>query len=122
MAQAPYRPSDQDRQTVETMAGIGLVQREIAAIMGILRPTLAAHFAQELELGAVKAQARVLQALFALATSGRDTTATIFWLRVIGSEQAVERMGKKARELAEAQKAHEVDREWADLVAPDRLN
>lgn len=56
-------------------------QREIAVLLGISRPTLKSHFARELELGPIKAKARVLQALFTLATSGRDTTATIFWLR-----------------------------------------
>jgi hypothetical protein len=61
------------------MAGLGLRQEDIALIVEIAPRTLRKHFREELDRGMAEANAKVLQALFGMATSGKNTTATIFW-------------------------------------------
>src|SRR5438132_13604916 len=70
------------RKTVRTLAGFGVRQEQICAIVGIRSPkTLRKRFPRELSLGVVEARARVMQAAFKSATSGRNPGMTMFWLK-----------------------------------------
>src|SRR4051794_6088878 len=70
------------RRRVRTLAGFGLRQAQICAMVGIRSPkTLRKRFPRELSVGVVEARARVMQAAFKSATSGRNPRMTIFWLK-----------------------------------------
>jgi len=56
-----------------------LPDNHIALIVEIAPRTLRKHFRKELDRGMAEANAKVLQTLFGMATSGRNTAATIFW-------------------------------------------
>ena len=67
---------------MKALAGFGVRKEDICAIMGLRSPkTLRKRFRRELDLGVVEARAKVTQAAFKLATSGRDPTSTMFWLK-----------------------------------------
>jgi len=73
--------TEEQRRTVKALAGYGVRQEEICAILGLRSPkTLRKRFRRELELGVVEARAKVKQTAFQLAASGRDPKATMFWL------------------------------------------
>jgi hypothetical protein len=64
------------------MAGFGLRQEDIAVCLNIRSAkTLRRHFRVELDRGAPEANARVAQALYQMAISGKWPLATIFWLK-----------------------------------------
>ena len=78
-----YQPTDEQRQLVATLAAYGVIQREIAAVVGIDATTLARAFAHELDTAATKANAQVAKALFEHATKGKGASAVQaqrFWL------------------------------------------
>ena len=73
--------TEEQRRKVRALAGFGVRQEDICAILGLRsQKTLRKRFAKELELGVVEARAKVAQAAFKLATSGRDPASTMFWL------------------------------------------
>jgi len=66
----PFRPTDDDRQHVETLAGFGLRREEICLLVRhpktgapITEKTLRRHFAHELAVGAPKMGAKVADSL-----------------------------------------------------------
>lgn len=63
-----YKPTDQERQTVEAMTAYGITEAEIAKIIGIAPKTLRKHFQQERENGASKANSKVAQFLYHAAS------------------------------------------------------
>jgi hypothetical protein len=63
------------------MAGLGMRHQDIAVVLEIAEKTLRKHFRQELSRGAIEANAKVLQTLYAMATSGENTAATIFYAK-----------------------------------------
>jgi hypothetical protein len=71
------------RRQVEAMAGYGVAEADIARVIGIDPKTLRKHYRDELDLGHVKANAKVAENLFRKATGeGRESvTAAIFWLK-----------------------------------------
>jgi len=73
--------TEEQRRKVRALAGFGVRQEDICAIMGLRSTkTLQKRFRRELELGVVEARAKVAQAAFKLAISGRDPASTMFWL------------------------------------------
>jgi hypothetical protein len=46
-----FEPSQSQRQMVQTMAGCGVPEADIAAVIGIAPKTLRKHFRQELDTG-----------------------------------------------------------------------
>ena len=64
------------------MSACGIIEANIAQVLGIDPKTLRKHFREELDNAAIKANAKVAATLFAAATSGRDLAATIFWMKV----------------------------------------
>lgn len=67
---------------VEGLIGVGMKQDEVAVILGIEQKALRRHFPAEIARGGAKADAKVLQTLFSMATSGQHPAATIFWTKV----------------------------------------
>jgi hypothetical protein len=100
-----FVPTPEQRSTVETMTAYGARQDDIAAILGIDPKTLRKHFAEQIALGTVKANAKVAESLFKKAVGfhykaqrafmhkGKavvvdyteyqppDTVSAIFWLK-----------------------------------------
>jgi hypothetical protein len=78
---APYQKSEADQKIVEALAAVGIPHAEIGAAIGIGYTTLEKHYKEVLATAATRANGRVATTLFALATSGKDTAATIFWTK-----------------------------------------
>lgn len=76
----PYKPTEQDRKTVEAMSASGITQEDICLVIGVTRKTLRKHFTEELDTAATKANAKIAQSLFNKAIAG-DTTAAIWWTK-----------------------------------------
>lgn len=81
-----WKPSPQDRTMVETMVGYGVPQEAIGQLLGVSDDTLRKHCAAEIELGTIKANAKVAEGLYKRATfqAGEErsnVTAAIFWMK-----------------------------------------
>jgi hypothetical protein len=81
MPRPSFKPTDEQQRMVKTMAALGTRHEDIAAILEITPKTLRKHFRQELTRGAIEANAKVGQTIFAMATSGRNIAAAIYWER-----------------------------------------
>lgn len=90
MPAKPHKPTDETRAEVKALASFGLVQEDIAQYVGISHVTLRKHYASELKLSAIKANATVGKYLFSLAsgqaiangaTHGDCKTAAMFWAK-----------------------------------------
>ena len=78
-----HQPTPERRQQVESMAGFGIIEDDIARSVGIAPKTLRKHYREELDLGHIKANAAVAQSLYkkALGDGTSAVTAAIFWLK-----------------------------------------
>jgi hypothetical protein len=103
MPQPPFEPTDEQRQLVEKLAGLGIPHRQIAEFVinprtdrPISHTTCEKFFAAELASGLAKATAKVAQNLFRVATSeeisGPVVTACIFWMKCRAGWREVSRM------------------------------
>lgn len=83
MARPAHEPDAYQRRQVETLAGYGIPEHEIAGLIGIDPKTLRRHYRDELSQGHTKANAKVAENLFRKATGdGREAViAAIFWLK-----------------------------------------
>lgn len=63
------------------MAELGIPHPQIAFVIGASEKTLRKQYRTELELGSIEGNRQVLAALFSMATSGTNTTATLFWAK-----------------------------------------
>jgi len=122
MARAAHQPTDASRRQVEAMAGYGVPEWDIAKVLGIDPKTLRKHYPAELELGHVKANARVAESLFKKAIAADLTApavnAAIFWLKTRAGWREpprAEELGKKEVQHAEAQVAH-VGSDWERIL------
>jgi hypothetical protein len=81
MPRRGHTPDPVNRRQVESLAGYGVPETEIAELFGIDPKTLRKHYRFELDHGHTKANARVAENLFRNATGeGREAiTAAIFW-------------------------------------------
>jgi hypothetical protein len=68
---------------IETMASFGATEDDLARCLNICPKTLRRHYRDELDRGHIRANAKVVEALFRAATGdGREAvTAAIFWLK-----------------------------------------
>jgi len=81
MSRKPHQPTDEQRKTVKAMVGYGIVQDDIATVIGIDPKTMRLHYAAEIAKGAIEANAQVAQSLFQNATKHRNVTAQIWWTK-----------------------------------------
>ncbi|WP_205853396.1 hypothetical protein [Zhengella mangrovi] len=83
MGRRAHCPTQVDRRQVETLAGYGVPETQIAGLLSIDPKTLRKHYRSELDHGHTKANAKVAENLFRIATgAGREAvTAAIFWLK-----------------------------------------
>jgi len=83
MARPRHEPEAFQRRQVETLAGYGVPESEIASLIGIDAKTLRRHYRQELDHGHTKANVKVAENLFRKATGDgpQSVTAAIFWLK-----------------------------------------
>jgi hypothetical protein len=112
----PFVPSKEQRDSVETLAGYGIPHEEICRLVTNPRTnrpiddkTLRRHFRHELDTGYVKANAKVVQSLYAQATGG-NVTAAIWWTKArMGWAERVEHTGKDGGPIALRAILHEID-------------
>ena len=78
----PITPTDEDREHAETLAGFGLTEVNIAALVcgGISVATLRDRFAEELVRGRAKAHAGIGKTLYQKAMAG-DVASLIWWTK-----------------------------------------
>lgn len=70
-----HEPGEKDRRFVEAMAGAGVPQSEIAAVLAVTAPTLRKHYREELQRGGAMVQAKLACHLFDIAVNGKDAAA-----------------------------------------------
>ena len=87
----PHVVTDEAKHRVRTLAGFGLKNEQIAAVMLFSRSTLERHYQDQLDLGRAVALATVTETAFKMATSGDNTTMTIFWLKTQAGWREVSR-------------------------------
>jgi hypothetical protein len=92
-----FQPNEEQRRMVKALAGYGVKQRQIAALLDLASTTtLRKHFPEELRLGSLEAKAQMLGTLFKMAHLGRHPTMTMFWLKTrggwseTGNQEAIE--------------------------------
>jgi hypothetical protein len=83
MGRPAHEPDPIQRRQIEALAGYGVPEAEIAAIVEIDPKTLRKHYRHELDHGHSKANAKVAENLYRKATGeGREAViAAIFWLK-----------------------------------------
>jgi len=81
MARPSFVPNEKSRRQVKSMSALGMKQEEMATLLEITPKTLRKHFRSELDRGGVEANAEVMRSLYKMATSGKNTAATIFWVK-----------------------------------------
>jgi hypothetical protein len=120
----PHVPTKETQDMVESLSGFGIPQEEIGRLIGIDPKTLRLHYAEQVELGGIKATAKVAQNLFNMACkpTREGLQAAIFWLRVRAGwseysprPPAAELLGRKATAETEALTAGR-GTEWGHLV------
>jgi hypothetical protein len=86
------------------MSGFGVPQYAIAEMIGISIPTLEKHYRSELDSGAGKANMKVAQSLFQMATNIEkpNVVAAIFWLKSRAGWRDHDNEGKKEKIAAAA--------------------
>lgn len=114
-----HKPTDAQREVVKALASYGTPQVDIAAYIGISKPTLEKHYRAELDTAATHATAQVAQSFFKKCVgapavidqaTGKvlraevkpDTIAQIFWLKARAGWRdttAVEHSGKDGAPL-----------------------
>jgi hypothetical protein len=87
-------PTPEQRSQVETLAGFGLTQEQIATVVGVGEVQLRQRFAKELAQGEIKADIAVTQNLFKIATGStpQAVSAAIFWKKVRSRWHEVQRV------------------------------
>lgn len=79
----PYQRDERTARQVEAMAGYGIPLAMVARVVGIAENTLRKYYLDEVELGATKANAKVIESLFRKATGEGQgaVAAAIFWAK-----------------------------------------
>lgn len=77
----PWSPTAKDRKEISDMIGYGLTAEQVAAVKGVSKETLYKYCKPEIDAGRPLAISKVVQTAFKMATSGKNTAMTIFWLK-----------------------------------------
>lgn len=88
-----FKPTDDQRKTVDGMAAYGVPEAAIAQVIGISVKTLSKYFREELDTAHIRANLAVAQSLWRKATGEgpQSVTAAIFWAKA--------RMGWRERDF-----------------------
>lgn len=73
-------PTEESRRQVKAMAAYGLDAAAICIILAITPHELTQHYAKECREGPAEAEAKVRQALYNQAISGKNPLASKLWL------------------------------------------
>lgn len=78
-----HEPTKELRRQIEALVAYGTKQAAICEIVGLSENTVRKYYAQELETGTAKANAKVAESLFqkALGDSSGSVAAAIFWMK-----------------------------------------
>lgn len=103
-------PDDRIAAQIKTLAAYGLMDDEIAAVVGVKADELRITYERELTTASPEMVARVAQSMFKMATDSNkpNVTAAIFWLKCRGGwndDPANAKLGKKEARLGAAKKA-----------------
>lgn len=101
MARPTKEPTDEQRKQVQTLAGYGLSQEQIATMLGMTRQTLAKHCQSELEKGKAVAYATATGQLFNNIKKGKEASL-IFYLKTQHGwkeKQEIQHTGKDGQQL-----------------------
>lgn len=106
----PWEPSTKDREQVKTLAGRGVPEKMIAAIIGVDKNTLRKHCANELTTGRAFAVANVMGATYKAAMAGEFKHAQLFLANMADWHltQKVEHSGRIDTERLERGKARAI--------------
>lgn len=115
-------PTDESRERVEVLIAGDMRQWQIAAALGISVPTLAEHYAAELEHGRSRKRAAVLEALYKAGVEGGNVAALKAWLaqpNALENEpskpEKAAPLGKKDAKMMAAMTAAQ-NTDWASLL------
>lgn len=81
MAKILFMPAAADRDRVRKLAGVGVSEADIAAQLQIPLKRLQKRFKRELAEGIALGKTEALEKLHQMATSGSNTSATIFFVK-----------------------------------------
>lgn len=100
--------TDEQREQIETLAGLGVKQEDIASVMKIPLITLRRRCAEEMTNGVIKANSNAVKSLYQNVISG-NVTAQIYWTKArMGwvDTNRTELVGKDGKDLIPAPVAH----------------
>ena len=81
MARPKFKPTEEQRRTVKSLAAYGIKHEGIARVLGLRSPkTLRKHFREELILGQIEGVAQIAQTHHQMAKSGKHPTSTMHFL------------------------------------------
>ncbi|WP_287194244.1 hypothetical protein [Mesorhizobium sp.] len=104
MPRPGHKPDEASRRQVEALAGYGVPEPGIAAMIAVDPKTLRKHYRHELKIGHTKANSAVAQSLFRKATGEgpQSVTAAIFWAKTrMGWKETIvnEHSGEPVRKI-----------------------
>tara|TARA_R110002020_G_C15741164_1_gene725109 strand:- start:52 stop:531 length:480 start_codon:yes stop_codon:yes gene_type:complete len=88
----PHKPTEQSRNMVKEAVGMGMEQTMISRLLNIAPKTLRRFYREELDTGLAIANMVVAKALYGQAKSGKNTIASIFWLKAQAKWQDTEKV------------------------------
>ena len=83
LTKPPHEPDARSRSQVKTLVSMGASHDDICLVIGVSKPTMYKYYREELDAGAIEANATVAQSLFQQATNPDkpNVVAAIFWLK-----------------------------------------
>lgn len=76
-----HQITEENKKLVLTLSGYGIPQADIAREVKCDLKTLRKHYRNELDTGITKANAKVAESLFKMATVKMNPTCAIFWAK-----------------------------------------
>lgn len=77
----PHEPTEKSRATVKALSAYGIPQVQIARVLDIHEQTLRLYYRDELDLGAIEANAKVAETLYGQGVREGNTAALIWWTK-----------------------------------------
>ena len=82
MPRRSFRPTQEERKLVKSLAAVGMRQEQICEMLRFRSPkTLRKHFREELDSGLAEATAAIARTAYEMALSGRYPAMLLFWLK-----------------------------------------